>query len=191
MNKKSLISRKSKYSLHSLRFPPRLWYSRACNRDENPWKKYLVFSYRRGAPPRHNPLRFLRQKNWWWQGRGHPDRHQFDVPNHGVCNLPRHHHCHRHSRRTTPRRTQRYVCVALPPWSPFFSTRAPLVHAVGVATGFLGGLCKAISRERFFQPSLALFSRFTDTQLPTNSRLQLLLLVFFLCSVYCRALLSF
>lgn len=120
-----------------------IWYSPSLqpfNCDRTP--QYLGAFYRRATPPRgRNPPRFLRQKSWWWQDREHPDRHPIDVPNHDVYNLllP---HRYRHPRRTTPRRTQRYVYTALFSRSPFLSTRAPLVYVAEVATGFQKIFCK-------------------------------------------------
>lgn len=122
--------------------------------------QYLGAFCRRGAPPRgRNPPRFLRQKNWWWQDREHPDRHLTDVPNHDVYNLllP---HRHRHSQRTTPRRTQRYVCTALFSRSPFLSIRAPLVYVAEVATGFQEKLCKVF--RKFVTPTSFSIPRFID-----------------------------
>lgn len=107
---------------------------------------YLDAFCRRGVPPRgRNPPRFLRQKSWWWQGREHPDRHPFDVPNHDVCNFLRP-HCHRHPRRTTPRRTQRYVYTVLFPRSLFVSTKAPLVYVARIAADFHREFCKTFCR---------------------------------------------
>lgn len=124
-----------------------------CNR----MPQYLGAFCRRGAPPRgRNPPRFLRQKNWWWQDRGHPDRHLTDVPNHDVYNLLLLHR-HRHPRRTTPRRTQRYVYTALFSRSPFLSIRAPLVYVAEVAAGFQEKLCKVF---RKFHPGIFLNSSF-------------------------------